>query len=151
MNAYKILGFSLVVSVLILSGCTNEHNESLKNPSTLINPNTIDKEQIAKVEAEIYSKLKKSNGSSYRAILGGATTDEEVADYDNVNLLAVKIVCDTHVCKIRLIYDESLLKASVFENFSEPVYNTAYYIAEKHKLKNPEVEFYIKNKPFNGN
>ncbi len=49
------------------------------------------------------------------------------------------------------MYDESLLKASVFENFSEPVYSTAYYIARKYKLKNSEVEFYVHDKSFNGN
>ena len=151
MNTYKILGFSLVVAVLMLSGCMNEHNKPLKKPSTQVNPNMIDQKQIAKAKVEIYSELKKFDRAYYRSILGGATTDEEIADYANVNLLAVKIVCDTHVCKIRLMYDESLLKASVFENFSEPVYSTAYYIARKYKLKNPEVEFYIKDKPFNGN
>ena len=109
------------------------------------------KKEISNIESEIYSELKKFDRAYYRSILGGATTDEEIADYANVNLLAVKIVCDTHVCKIRLMYDESLLKASVFENFSEPVYSTAYYIARKYKLKNSEVEFYVHDKSFNGN
>ena len=42
MNTYKILGFSLVVAVLMLSGCMNEHNKPLKKPSTQVNPNMID-------------------------------------------------------------------------------------------------------------
>ena len=142
----KTISFSLVVAVLMLSGCTNEHNEALKKPSSIINPNTIDKEQIAKAKAEIYSELKKINGSFYKSILGVTLTDDVIADYNKINLLSVKIVKDINNYKIKISYDESLLKTKGLTAYLKPIYKTAYDIAEKNKIFNPDIEFYINNK-----
>ena len=146
MNTYKILGFSLVVAVFTLSGCINEHNKPLKKPYTQLNPNTIDKEQIIKVESEIYSELKKFDGSFYKSILGVTLTDDVIADYNKINLLSVKIVKDINNYKIKISYDESLLKTKGLTAYLKPIYKTAYDIAEKNKIFNPDIEFYINNK-----
>ncbi len=100
----------------MIHGCSHDNTTSQKvkttHKDTTAEVRTA--KEISKIESEIYTALKKSNASSYRSILGGATSDEEIADYDNINLLSVKIVSDPYEYKIKLFYDESLLNASIF-------------------------------------
>ena len=144
MNIYKKITISLVLFNLLFTGC-NHHNSKSSTKLNKDNESTVKK--FSNVESEIYTALKKGNRSSYRLILDEATSDKEIADYDNVNLLSVKIIRDSNESKIKLFYDESLLKVSVFEDFLEPVYSTAYTLAEKNKILNPKVEIYVNNKP----
>ena len=81
-----------------------------------------------------------------RSILGEATSDKEIAVYDNVNLLSVKIIHDSNKNKIKLFYDESLLKVSIIDDFLEPVYATTYHLATKNKIVNSVVVIYVNNK-----
>jgi len=143
MNIYKKLTISLVLFNVLFTGCSHD-NSKISSRMNEDNESTVKK--ISNIESEIYTALKKSNGSSYRSILGEATSDEEIVDYDNVNLLSVKIIRDSNEYKIKLFYDESLLKVSVSENFLDPVYGTVYHIAEKNKIINSVVEIYVNNK-----
>ena len=143
MNIYKKLTISLVLFNVLFTGCSYENSKT----STRINEdNESTVKNISNIESEIYTALKKSNGSSYRLILGEATSDKEIAVYDNVNLLSVKVIHDSNEYKIKLFYDESLLKVSIIEDFLEPVYATAYHLAEKNKIVNSVVVIYVNNK-----
>ena len=134
-------------TLALIYGCSH-NNSSAINSQVHSSQEIKITRNISKIESEMYTELKSIDGAYYRSILGSATNDEEITIYGNVNLLSVKIICDMHICKIKLFYDKSLLNVSVFENFSEPIYSTAYRLAFKHKLNNPEVEIYVNNKPF---
>ena len=151
MNNHKKIILSLTLLTLpMIHGCNDE--EMIKKPSSTVDSEAYlaqeikIKKEISKIESEIYTELKSTNGSSYRSMLGEATSDEEIIDYDNVNLLSVKILSDPYEYKIKLFYDESLLKVSVFENFLDPVYSTAYNIARKNKIIKSEVEIYVNDR-----
>jgi len=131
MQNYKKIVLSLALLTLpMVYGCTPKESNS---------------KEVSTLESKLYAELKGNNGS-YRSILGEATSDEEIVAYDNVNLVSVKIINQPDVSKIKLFYDESLLKVSVYENYFEPVYSTAYDFARKNKILKPEVELYVEGK-----
>jgi len=101
--------------------------------------------EVSTLESKLYAELKDNNGS-YRSILGDVVSDEEIVYYDNANLVSIKIINKPDVCKIKLFYDESLLKVSNLEDFSEPVVTTAYYFARKNKIIKSDVELYLNGK-----
>ena len=148
MNVHKKIILTLTLLTLpLIHGCSHENREVPNKASTQVNPNAIDKEKISKIEAEIYTELKSINGAFYRATLGGATTDDMISIYDKVNLLSVKLVGEDNKYKIKLFYDElSIKKDFVMENFTDPLYNTAYSIAEKYKIENSKVKIYFDGK-----
>jgi len=153
----KIIFMLILLALPLIHGCSHDNTTSkisaTKPPSSMTNTIVVsnqDRERmknISKTEAEIYSELKKINGVFYRSTLGGATTDDMIADYNKVNLLSVKIISNIYDEEIKLSYDESLLKARVLDDFLEPVYSTAYNIATNNKIHNPRVEIYVNNRP----
>ena len=152
MNTHKKIVLSLALLTLpLIEGCSHNNN-STKPTSSTINSETHSNQEvkiakkISKIEAEIYTELKKLDGTFYRSILGSATSDKEIANYAKVNLLSVKIINDTYDSKIKLFYDKSLSQVAVIENFLDPVYSTAYKIAIEHKMSSPLVEIYINDK-----
>jgi len=131
MQNYKQIVLSLALLTLpMVHGCTPKESNS---------------KEVSTLESKLYAELKDNNGS-YRSILGEATSDEEIVAYDNVNLVSVKIINQPDVSKIKLFYDESLLKVSIYENYFDPVYGTAYEFARKNKILKPEVELYVEGK-----
>ena len=147
-NHKKIILTLMLLALPVIHGCSKE-DTSIKKPYMEISQDIKDEQRIAKekskIEAEIYSELKKLDAPFYRSILGRATSDDVIADYGNVKLFSVKIVCKD-VCKIKLFYDKSLLKFGELTDFIEPVHATVYDIAEKNKIGNAEVEVYVNNK-----
>jgi len=132
MKNYKKIVLSLALLTLpMVHGCTPKESTT---------------KEVSTLESKLYAELKTLDGAFYRSILGDATSNKEIAKYDNVNLLSVKIINQPDVSKIKLFYDESLLKVSVYENYFDPVYSTVYEFARKNKILKPEVELYVKGK-----
>jgi len=140
----KIMLMLTLLAIALIAGCSYD-NKASKKPTTTVNQDNKVKE-ISKTEAEIYTALKKLDGAFYRSILGSATSDDVIADYDKIKLLSVKIISGVYNDKIKLFYDESLLNLNERTNFMEPVDATVYSIAEKNKLNNAQIEIYVNNK-----
>ena len=154
MHNYKKIIFTLTLLTLpFIHGCSNDNNNSTKPPSSMTNSTMVSDQDrgwlnnISEIEAEIFSELKQINGAYYRSMLGSATSDEQIAEYDKVNLLWVKIVSDDNISQIRLSFDENLFNEEiVIDNYLDPMYGGAYTIADKYKLVDAQVEIYVKNR-----
>ena len=140
----KKLALSLILTTLLfLSGCGSENNSVGEKPFTktyLSEINDVNEtkslDKISKIELELDSTLSDMLDT-------GLSVNKKVNYQKPFNLLSVKIVNNV----INLYFDEILLpKDSVREDITGPIYATAYFIAEKNQIDNPEVRIYIDSK-----
>ena len=140
----KKLALSLILTTLLfLSGCGSENNSVGEKPFTktyLSEINDVNEtkslDKISEIELELDITLSD--------ILDTSLSVNKKMNYQKpFNLLSVKIVNNV----INLYFDEILLaKDSVREDITGPIYATAYFIAEKNQIDNPEVRIYIDSK-----
>lgn len=138
MKIYKEIGFSLILlSILLITGCSNNKNHTNADSS---------QQSSSKLELEIYNEIQSMlDNKPYKSMISKVMYEASIEDYEKKrNLLKVTVDKKNH---IKLFFDKTLLpKVVPLENITDLIYDSAYTIAIKYKLENPEVSIYVDGK-----